>query len=41
MTVTVAGSAPGVFPLSLLLPAIQTSATLSLEQYAGNEQAAR
>jgi len=40
VTVTVAGSAPGVFPLALILPSIQASATLPLEQYAADEQAA-
>ena len=37
---TVAGSAPGVFPLALILPSIHASATLPLEQYAADEQAA-
>jgi Tfp pilus assembly protein PilV len=41
VTVTVAGEAASVFPLSLVLPAIRTSATLPLEQYPLNEQAAR
>jgi len=40
MTVTVAGSAPGVFPLSLIMPSIRSSATLPLEQYAVEEQVA-
>ena len=40
VTVTVAGSAPSVFPLSLMLPSIRASATLPLEQYAIEEQAA-
>ncbi len=40
VTVTVAGSAASVFPLSLLVPPIRTSATLPLEQYPTNEQAA-
>ena len=40
VTVTVAGSAASVFPLSLLVPPIRTSATLPLEQYATDEQAA-
>jgi Flp pilus assembly protein TadG len=40
VTVTVAGKAPSVFPLALILPPIHTSATLPLEQYALNEQAA-
>jgi type II secretory pathway pseudopilin PulG len=40
VTVTVAGNAPSVFPLSLILPSIRTSATLPLERYALNEQAA-
>lgn len=41
MTVTVTGSAPGVFPLSLILPSITASATLPLEQYTIDEQVAR
>jgi hypothetical protein len=41
VTVTVAGTAPGIFPLSLILPAIRTSATLPLEQYSVEEQVAR
>jgi Tfp pilus assembly protein PilV len=40
VTVTVAGSAPGVFPLSLILPSIQTSATLPVERYPADEMAA-
>jgi K+-transporting ATPase A subunit len=39
-TVTVTGHAPTVFPLSLILPSIHTSATLPLEQYPDDEQAA-
>jgi len=39
VTVTVVGSAAGVFPFSLILPSIQTSATLPLEQYPADEQA--
>jgi Tfp pilus assembly protein PilV len=41
VTVTVAGSAPTVFGLSLILPSIKRSATLPLEQYPADEQAAR
>src|SRR6266496_631164 len=33
VTLTVAGNAPRLFPLSLLLPSIHSSATLPLEQY--------
>jgi K+-transporting ATPase A subunit len=40
VTVTVTGHAPTVFPLSLILPSIHTSATLPLEQYPADEQAA-
>jgi len=40
VTVTVAGQAPQLFPLSILLPTIRTSATDPLEQYPTNEQAA-
>lgn len=40
ITVTVTGHAASVFPLSLILPSIHTSATLPLEQYPANEQAA-
>ena len=40
VTVTVQGSARSVFPLSLLLPSIRTSATLPLERYPLDEQAA-
>lgn len=40
VTVTVTGHAPSVFPLSLILPSIDTSATLPLEQYPADEQAA-
>jgi len=39
VTVTVTGHAPIVFPLSLILPSIHTSATLPLEQYPTDEQA--
>ena len=39
VTVTVAGDAAGLFPLALILPAINTSATLPLEQYPADEQA--
>ena len=40
VTVTVVGNAPSVFPLSVILPSIHTSATLPLEQYPADEQAA-
>jgi hypothetical protein len=40
VTVTVTGQAPQLFPLSILLPTIRTSATDPLEQYPTNEQAA-
>ncbi len=40
VTVTVRGEAPEVMPLAFLLPAIRTSATLPLEQYPADEQAA-
>ena len=40
VTVTVTGHAPTVFPLSLILPSIHTSATLPLEQSPADEQAA-
>ena len=40
LTVTVVGSAPRLFPLSLLLPSIHSSATLPLEQYPTDEQVA-
>ena len=39
MTAAVTGHAPTVFPLSLILPSIHTSATLPLEQYPADEQA--
>ena len=39
VTVTVQGHALELFPLSILLPAIRTSATLPLEQYPADEQA--
>jgi Tfp pilus assembly protein PilV len=39
ITVTVSGNAASVFPLSLILPSIQTSATLPVEQYPADEQA--
>jgi type II secretory pathway pseudopilin PulG len=41
VTVTVAGAAPGVFPLALMLPRVQSSATLPAEQYPADEQATR
>jgi hypothetical protein len=40
VTVTIVGSAPRLFPLSLLLPSIRSSATLPSEQYPTDEQAA-
>jgi hypothetical protein len=40
VTVTVKGHAPRIFPLSLLLPAIGSSATLPRERYPANEEAA-
>lgn len=40
VTVTVRGSAPALFPLSMVVPSIRTSATLPLERYAPDEQAA-
>lgn len=40
VTVTVAGAAASVFPLSLLVPPIRTSATLPLERYPTDEQTA-
>jgi hypothetical protein len=40
VTVTVQGEAPKLFPLSILLPAIRTSATLPLEQFPTYERAA-
>lgn len=39
ITVTVSGNAASVFPLSLIVPSIQTSATLPVEQYPADEQA--
>ena len=39
ITVTVAGSAASVFPFSLIVPSIETSATLPVEQYPADEQA--
>jgi Flp pilus assembly protein TadG len=39
ITVTVSGNAASVFPLSLIVPSIQTSATLPVEEYPANEQA--
>jgi len=39
ITVTVIGSAASVFPFSLIVPSIQTSATLPVEQYPADEQA--
>jgi Tfp pilus assembly protein PilV len=39
ITVTVSGSAASVFPFSLIVPPIQASATLPLEQYSPDEQA--
>jgi Flp pilus assembly protein TadG len=39
VTVTVIGSAASVFPFSLIVPSIQTSATLPVEQYPADEQA--
>jgi Flp pilus assembly protein TadG len=39
ITVTVIGSAASVFPFSLIVPSIQTSATLPVEQYPSDEQA--
>jgi Flp pilus assembly protein TadG len=39
ITVTVVGSAASVFPFSLIVPSIQTSATLPVEQYPSDEQA--
>jgi hypothetical protein len=41
ITVTVSGTAASVFPFSLIVPSIQASATLPLEQYPANEQASR
>jgi hypothetical protein len=41
MRVTVAGGAPGVFPLALLLPAVHVSATLPSELYPSDERASR
>jgi hypothetical protein len=40
VTVTVTGKAASVFPLSLILRSIKASATLPLEQYRADEQAA-
>ena len=39
VTVTVQGHAPRLFPLSLLLPGVSSSATLPLERYPTNETA--
>jgi Flp pilus assembly protein TadG len=39
ITVTVAGSSASVFPFSLIVPSIETSATLPVEQYPSDEQA--
>jgi hypothetical protein len=39
VTVTVQGEAPELFPLSILLPRVRTSATLPLERYPADEQA--
>jgi Flp pilus assembly protein TadG len=39
ITVTVSGNAASVFPFSLIVPSIQTSATLPVEQYPSDEQA--
>jgi Tfp pilus assembly protein PilV len=39
ITVTVIGSAASVFPFSLIVPSIETSATLPVEQYPADEQA--
>jgi hypothetical protein len=39
--VTVAGPAPSVFPLALLLPAVHVSATLPAEGYATDERASQ
>lgn len=41
ITVTVIGSAASVFPFSLIVPSIETSATLPVEQYPSDEQASR
>ena len=38
ITVTVIGSAASVFPFSLIVPSIETSATLPVEQYPADEQ---
>jgi hypothetical protein len=38
VTVDVDGEAPGVFPLSLILPAVHARARLPLEQYAPEER---
>jgi hypothetical protein len=40
VTVTVQGHAPRIFPLSLLLPAVSSSATLPRERYPADEEAA-
>lgn len=40
VTVTVRGHAPRIFPLSLLLPAVSSSATLPRERYPASEEAA-
>ena len=40
VTVTVSGNAASVFHLGLLLPSVRASATLPLEQYPADEQAA-
>lgn len=41
VTVEVQGHAPKVFPISMFLPSINTSASLPLEQYPANETAAQ
>ena len=41
ITVTVSGRAGSVFPFSLIVPSVQASATLPLEQYPADEQASR
>ncbi len=39
ITITVAGHAPSLFPLSLLLPDVETQASLPLERYPDDEAA--
>ena len=39
VTVEVQGHAPRIFPISMFLPAISTSASLPLEQYPANQTA--